>query len=255
MTDFRLFPPKIYALPEEALKQCVDFGYKPMTGAKLALERAVDNKEGSLIWRFSTYTLTAVMTGQYKGKPTLVIKHGGEDNPFSSYESYARLRTNGCERNQFILNDNNLWERSCEEGLELRGNKRDIWVVQGKALDRFVTDLVNISEAPSNTVLGLMLGDLGLMDLYLVGQKNNRSNKIRILFDKEGTRSKDPLISPLIFGYNGIDIMGGGYDSMGHIVGMKDKDAFKPKKNSPLDMLLTHQSDSPVFKSQQVSLF
>jgi len=241
------FPKEGYVLHEDALRKCLSAGYGYLTGAEFALERAVHNEEGSPAWQDFPSTDTLVGVGLYKGESTLLIRHG--DNILSTPEGILRLKAQGLQRNKFQLltyTDKQLWKQYCEEGLKERGPKRKTWVIQNDALDGIVSGVFSLDDAPNQTAMVPMLGDLSIVNGYSRGHKVNIHPRIGVLIDKDATFSEVPLVCPLVFGNNvGFNNLVGNYNYfVGCVVGVSSgaegttRNIFEPKKGSPLALIL-----------------
>ena len=241
------FPKRGYVLHEDALRKCLSAGYGYLTGAEFALERAVHNEEGSPAWQDFTHTDTLVGVGLYKGESTLLICHG--DNILSTPEGILRLKAQGLQRNKFQLltgDDLKLWQQYCEHGLEEKGPKRQTWVIQDDALDGIVSGVFSLDDAPNQTAMVPMLGDLSIVNGYSRGHKVNIHPRIGVLIDKDATFSEVPLVCPLVFGNNvGFNNLVGNYNYfVGCVVGVSSgaegttRNIFEPKKGSPLALIL-----------------
>ena len=195
------YPQEGYVLPELALKKCNEDGCRALTGLEFGLERATKNERGSSVWSVDPHVVTSVEYGLHMNKPTLLIKHGGKNNPFNSPEGYEELRAKGYERSKFKL-DNGLFHLDCEEGLEQTGPERQIWVIQGEALEKLVSGLVQITQAAEKTALVPMIGGMTNVEGYEIGHKNNIGSQIRIVVDKDATNLVNPLGCPLVFDYD-----------------------------------------------------
>ena len=240
------FPNKGYVLPELALQECLLAGYRQLTGTEFALERAVNNKKGSFAWKVYPHTDTLVGVGLFNSKPTLLVRHG--DNILSTPYEIARLRAQGSQRNKFQLlteEDRQQWKQYCEQGLEEREEKRQTWVIQGKALDGMVSGIFSLEDAPHQTAMVPILGDLLIVDDYSRGHKINIGPQIGVGIDKDATFSEVPLVCPLVFGDSyGNDLVGNGYYVSGCVVGVPfgaegaTQKILEPKKGSPLALML-----------------
>ncbi|MBS3170407.1 hypothetical protein J4223_01365 [Candidatus Woesearchaeota archaeon] len=240
------FPNKGYGLPEDALRKCLSAGNRCLSGAEFALERAVNNKKGSFAWKVYPHTDTLVGVGLFAEKPTLLVRHG--DNILSTPEGIARLRAQGSQRNKFQLlteEDRQLWQQYCEQGLEEREEKRQTWVIQGKALDGMVSGIFSLEDAPHQTAMVPILGDLLIVDDYSRGHKINIGPQIGVGIDNAATSSKVPLVCPLVFGDDyGINLDGFNdfiIYNVGCVVGVPSSATQKilePKKGSPLALML-----------------
>ena len=244
------FPKEGYILPEDALRECLSADYRQLIGSEFALERAINNKEDSPAWQVFPHTNTFVGAGLFREKPTLLVRHG--DNILSTPEGIARLRAQGSQRNKFQLlteEDRQQWKQYCEQGLEEKGPKRQTWVIQDDALEGMVSGIFSLEDAPHQTAMVPMLGDLSIVDDYSRGHKINIIPKIGVGIDKDATSSEVPLVCPLVFGcgYRGIILNGNGsrYD-VGCVVGVPfgatqkilEPKIFEPRKGSPLALML-----------------
>ena len=244
------FPKEGYILPEDALRECLSADYRQLIGSEFALERAINNKEDSPAWQVFPHTNTFVGAGLFREKPTLLVRHG--DNILSTPEGIEGLRAQGYKRNKFQLlteEDRQLWKQYCEEGLEEKGPKRQTWVIQDDALEGMVSGIFSLEDAPHQTAMVPMLGDLSIVNDYLRGHKLKISPQIGVGIDKDATSSEVPLVCPLVFGcgYRGIILNGNGsrYD-VGCVVGVPfgatqkilEPKIFEPRKGSPLALML-----------------
>jgi len=246
------FPKEGFVLPEVALQKCLSADHRFLTGAEFALERAVHNEEGSPAWQVYPHTNTLVGVGLHKGKPTLLIHHG--DNVLSTPYEIVRLRAQGFQRNKFQLlteKDRQQWKQYCEQGLEEKGPKRQTWVIQGKALKRMGSGVFSLEDAFNNSTMVPMLGDLSIVQNYLIGHEVNIDPRIGVLIDKDATFSEVPLVGPLVFGDYYISNLNGyvNYCIDGCVVGVPsgaecatqkivDSKILFPRKGSPLDLIL-----------------
>jgi len=236
------FPKKDYILLEDALRECISAGYRCLTGAELALERAIHNEAGSPAWQVFPHTDTLVGVGLFRERPTLLVRHG--DNVLSTPDEIARLRAQGFQRNKFQFlteEDRQLWKQYCEQGLEERGEKRQTWVIQGDALERMVSGVFSIEDALHQTAMVPMLGDLSIVESYKKGHERNINPRIGVIIDKDTTSSKVPLVCPLVLG-NYLDGNGDYYN--GCVVGVPSgaegatRKNFEPIEGSPLALIL-----------------
>jgi len=243
------FPKKDYVLPEDALREYLSAGYRCLSGAEFALERAIHNEKGSPAWQVFPHTDTLVGVGLFRERPTLLVRHGY--NVLSTPDEIARLRAQGSQRYKFQLlteADRQQWKQYCEQGLEERGEKRQTWVIQDEALERMVSGIFSLKKAPHQTAMVPMLGDLSIVKDYLRGHEINIGSKMGVGFDKAATSSEVPLVCPLVFGVSyDNDLYGNDdyYDS-GCVVGVPfgatqkilEPKIFEPIKDSPLALML-----------------
>jgi len=244
------FPKKDYILLEDALQECISAGHRHLSGAEFALERAINNEKGSPAWQVYPHTNTLVGVGLFNSKPTLLVRHG--DNILSTPYEIARLRAQGFQRNKFQLlteEDRQQWKQYCEQGLEEREEKRQTWVIQDEALERMVSGVFSIEDAPNQTAMVPMLGDLSIVNDYSRGHKVNINPRIGVLIDKDATFSEVPLVCPLVFGFNdffNLNLYGNDYYDNGCVVGVPsgatqkilEPKIFEPRKGSPLALML-----------------
>jgi len=216
------FPKKDYILLEDALRECISAGYRCLTGAELALERAIHNEAGSPAWQVFPHTDTLVGVGLFRERPTLLVRHG--DNILGTPDEIARLRAQGYKINKFQLlseEDRQLWKQYCDQGLEEKGPKRQTWVIQDDALEGMVSGIFSLEDAPHQTAMVPMLGDLSIADDYSRGHKINIGSKMGVGIDKDVTSSEVPLVCPLVFGNNYNNNLNGNNNyNNGCVVGM-----------------------------------
>jgi len=244
------FPEQGYILHKDALQECLSAGHRPLTGAEFALERATHHEKNSPVWKFYPHTDTFVGVGlgpdlKNNSVPTLLIRHG--DHVLSTPDDIARLRDQGFQRYKFQLltnTDKQLWKQYCEEGLKERGPKRKTWVIQDTALVMMVSGVFSLDDAPHNSALVPMLGDVSIVENYSEGHKINIKPRIGVIFDKDAISSEVPLVCPLVFGDIYFDnLVGNGYD-YGCVVGVPSgaegatQKKLEPRKGSPLALIL-----------------
>ena len=240
------FPKEDYVLPEDALQECISADHRHLSGAEFALERAINNEKGSPAWQVYPHTNTLVGVGLFNSKPTLLVRHG--DNILSTPEGIEGLRAQGYKRNKFQLiteEDRQQWQQYCEEGLEEKGPKRKTWVIQDEALEGMVSGVFSLEDAPHQTAMVPMLGDLSIADDYSRGHKINIGSKMGVGIDKDVTSSEVPLVCPLVFVYRYNGDLGGYYNyDVGCVVGVPfgaegaTQKIFEPRKGSPLALIL-----------------